>query len=140
MTMVVKESEVEGALKSFTISAEIILRSFCQREPSSNNRKESSSLAFWHHILLTFLSVAENFTCIISILLHKAYEVDIIFLELQLFISMLCCLTPLWTILFFSKEATQTKEEMQGSYKSSFDGGISTVLVSTSVGIHTRKL
>lgn len=78
MTMVVKESEVEGALKSFTISAEIILRSFCQREPFFI-RKESSSLAFWHHVLLTCLSFAENFTCIVSFLLLKAYEVNILF-------------------------------------------------------------
>lgn len=78
MTMVVKESEVEGALKSFTISTEMILRSFCQREPFFI-RKESSSLAFWHHVLFTCLSFAENFICIISFLLHKAYEVNILF-------------------------------------------------------------
>ena len=41
-------------------------------------RKESSSLAFWHHVLLTCLSFAENFTCIISFLLLKAYEVNIL--------------------------------------------------------------
>lgn len=78
MTMVVKESEVEGALKSFTISTEIILSSFCQGKPFFI-RRESSSLAFWHHVLFTCLSFAENFTCIISFLLYEAYEVNILF-------------------------------------------------------------